>query len=111
MTTIQPGKRTGSVTIPRSKSHEHRLLVADFLAGDYSRLAPAEGDSEDIIATKRCLEALLLDDIVAPAARLRTGSGVRGSSREIIGKKASSGIGNTHRSMYETLQFQIRRKF
>ena len=42
MTTIQPGKRTGSVRIPRSKSHEHRLLVADFLAGDYSRLAPAE---------------------------------------------------------------------
>ena len=58
MITLQPGKRTGSVTIPRSKSHEHRLLVADFLAGDYSRLPPAEGDSEDILATKRCLETL-----------------------------------------------------
>ena len=65
MATIQPGKRTGSVTIPRSKSHEHRLLVADFLAGDYSRLAPAEGDSEDIIATKRCLEALKGDSQLA----------------------------------------------
>ena len=65
MIAIQPGKRTGSVKIPRSKSHEHRLLVADFLAGDYSRLAPAEGDSEDILATKRCLEALKGDGQLA----------------------------------------------
>ena len=58
MMTLLPGKRTGSVAIPRSKSHEHRLILSDFLAGDYARLAPAEGDSEDILATKRCLEAL-----------------------------------------------------
>ncbi len=58
MLTLMPGKRTGSVAIPRSKSHEHRLILSDFLAGDYSRLTPAEGDNEDILATKRCLETL-----------------------------------------------------
>ena len=60
--TIEPGARRGSVAAPRSKSHEHRLLIADFLAGDYSRLAPAEGDADDILATKRCLLALAGDD-------------------------------------------------
>ena len=60
--TIEPGARRGSVAAPRSKSHEHRLLLADFLAGDYSRLAPAEGDADDIQATKRCLLALAGDD-------------------------------------------------
>ena len=60
--TIEPGARRGSVAAPRSKSHEHRQLIADFLAGDYSRLAPAEGDADDIQATKRCLLALAGDD-------------------------------------------------
>ena len=60
--TIEPGARRGSVVAPRSKSHEHRLLIADFLAGDYSRLAPREGDADDIQATKRCLLALAGDD-------------------------------------------------
>ena len=83
MTTIQPGKRTGSVRIPRSKSHEHRLLVADFLAGDYSRLAPAEGDSEDILATKRCLEALKGDGQFAVLD-----CGESGSTRRFLGPVA-----------------------
>ena len=30
---IQPGMRTGTVQVPFSKSHLHRLLIADFLAG------------------------------------------------------------------------------
>lgn len=59
---IEPGRRRGRVEAPRSKSHEHRLLIADFLAGDYSRLAPREGDADDIQATKRCLLALAGDD-------------------------------------------------
>ena len=59
---IEPGRRRGRVEAPRSKSHEHRLLIADFLAGDYSRLAPREGDADDIQATKRCLLALTGDD-------------------------------------------------
>lgn len=57
-TVIQPGLRTGSVTPPASKSHLHRLLIADFLAGDRSRLGDDPADSQDIIATKRCLKAL-----------------------------------------------------
>ena len=85
MTTIQPGKRTGSVRIPRSKSHEHRLLVADFLAGDYSRLAPAEGDSEDILATKRCLDALKGDGQLAVLD-----CGESGSTRRFLGPVAAA---------------------
>ena len=85
MTTIQPGKRTGSVKIPRSKSHEHRLLVADFLAGDYSRLVPAEGDSEDIIATKRCLEALKGDSQLSVLDCAESGS-----TRRFLGPVAAA---------------------
>ena len=55
---IACGLRKGRVAPPRSKSHEHRLLVADFLAGDRTRLAPDDADPEDIKATKRCLAAL-----------------------------------------------------
>ena len=85
MIAIQPGKRTGSVKIPRSKSHEHRLLVADFLAGDYSRLSPAEGDSEDILATKRCLEALKGDGQLAVLD-----CGESGSTRRFLGPVAAA---------------------
>lgn len=58
MNTIATGIHRGVVTAPPSKSHEHRLLIADFLAGDRSRLADAAGDNADILATKRCLRAL-----------------------------------------------------
>lgn len=59
---LKNGHRRGQVTAPRSKSHEHRLLIADFLAGDSSRLAPADDDADDILATKRCLAALATDE-------------------------------------------------
>lgn len=55
---IEPGLRRGTANPPQSKSHLHRLLVADFLAGDMSRLVQDAADSEDIKATKRCLAAL-----------------------------------------------------
>ena len=61
MITIQPGKRRGRVVAPPSKSHEHRLLIADFLAGDMRRVGAAPTDSEDVRATKRCLLALSMD--------------------------------------------------
>ena len=32
--TVQPGSRTGTVSIPASKSQAHRLLIARALAGD-----------------------------------------------------------------------------
>lgn len=55
---IEPGPRKGAVSVPASKSHEHRLLIANFLAGSRSRLKDAEGDNADIAATKRCLREL-----------------------------------------------------
>jgi 3-phosphoshikimate 1-carboxyvinyltransferase len=85
MIKLPPGRRTGSVTIPRSKSHEHRLLLADFLAGDYSRLAPAEGDAEDILATKRCLDSLRGDGQLAILD-----CGESGSTRRFLGPVAAA---------------------
>ena len=55
---LRPGARKGTVKVPRSKSHEHRLLIANFLAGERTMLEPCEGDNDDILATKRCLKAL-----------------------------------------------------
>ena len=54
---ITSGKRRGTVEVPLSKSHLHRLLVADFLAG--GRMFRNDYDvSEDVRATCRCLRAL-----------------------------------------------------
>lgn len=55
---IPPGKRSGKIVPPYSKSHLHRLLIADFLSGSCSHLEPDGGDSQDILATKSCLRAL-----------------------------------------------------
>ena len=54
---ITPGRRKGTVAVPPSKSHLHRLLIADFLSGGH-RFADAGGVSEDVNATCRCLSAL-----------------------------------------------------
>lgn len=83
--TIVPGPRRGKVTAPKSKSHEHRLLIAGFLAGDLSRLAPREGDSEDILATKRCLKALSGD---SPSPVLDCGES--GSTRRFLSPVAAA---------------------
>lgn len=58
---LAPGMRSGTTPAPRSKSHEHRLLIASFLAGRRDVLAASQGDSADILATKRCLAALAAD--------------------------------------------------
>ncbi len=58
---ITPGMLRGTVEAPVSKSSQHRLLIASFLAGDRSGLDPVCGDSDDIVATKRCLSALACD--------------------------------------------------
>lgn len=77
---LEPGARKGTVVVPPSKSHEHRLLIANFLAGYPTRnggLEPSAAgsgvgaaaprpprvrDNADIAATKRCLAALATDD-------------------------------------------------
>ena len=46
---LEPGARKGTVSVPRSKSHEHRLLIANFLAGETAALSPCESDNADII--------------------------------------------------------------
>jgi len=55
--TITPALLKGSVTPPPSKSLAHRLLIAAALAGEGSVIHNLT-DSQDIQATRRCLEAL-----------------------------------------------------
>ena len=54
---LTPTKLKGSITPPPSKSYAHRALIAAALAGGDSELTNL-ADSKDIIATRRCLEAL-----------------------------------------------------
>ena len=54
---LTPVKLTGTITPPPSKSYAHRALIAAALAGGESKLSNL-ADSKDILATRRCLEAL-----------------------------------------------------
>ena len=55
--TLKPGKRSGSIQIPSSKSAAHRLLICAALgAGD--TILSFNGLSKDIQATADCLQAL-----------------------------------------------------
>lgn len=56
----------GLVSVPPSKSHLHRLLIAGFLA-DGKVPAADPSDCDDIVATKRCLSALSAGDTVLDA--------------------------------------------
>lgn len=67
MTRLEPGLRRGTMTVPVSKSHAHRVLIAEFLAGRTACLAANAADCDDICATKRCLAALTAR--LAPRAR------------------------------------------
>lgn len=58
---VMPRRLVGDVAVPLSKSHAHRILVADFLAdvaggGEYA--LPFPDFCEDIAATRRCIAAL-----------------------------------------------------
>lgn len=54
---LTPTKLSGTITPPPSKSYAHRALIAAALAGGESQLTNL-ANSKDIIATRRCLEAL-----------------------------------------------------
>lgn len=54
---ITPKPLQGSVTPPPSKSLAHRALIAAFLAGEANPL-PDLPESQDILATRECLNAL-----------------------------------------------------
>ena len=56
--TIMPGVRKGRVSVPLSKSHLHRLLIADFLAGGDMFTRSFDEACEDVSATQRCLKEL-----------------------------------------------------
>ena len=55
---LKNGLRAGVMRLAPSKSHAHRVLIAEFLAGRFDALAENPVDCDDIAATKRCLKAL-----------------------------------------------------
>ena len=69
--------------LPVSKSHAHRVLIAEFLAGRLASLAPSEADCDDVAATKRCLGAL-----ASGASALDCGES--GTTRRLLGPVAAA---------------------
>lgn len=55
---LLPRPLRGTIVPPVSKSHLHRLLIADFLAGGTAYAQPGKGECADLSATRRCLAAL-----------------------------------------------------
>ena len=80
MTRLEPGLRRGTMAVPVSKSHAHRVLIAEFLAGRTVCLAANVADCDDIRATKRCLAALAAR--LAPRAR-DTDAGTAPRARDV----------------------------
>lgn len=77
--TITPTKLRGPVTPPGSKSQGHRLLIAAALA-DGDSLLRGLTPSQDIDATRRCLEALGAEFEDAPKGLLVHGMGANAMS-------------------------------
>ena len=67
---IEPGRRTGSVTIPSSKSIAHRELIAAALSGVEPPVI--RGESKDTLATRACLKAMMSGDPVWPCGESGT---------------------------------------
>ena len=57
MKTIEPGRRSGKVTVPSSKSIAHRELIAAALSG--AEPPVIRGESKDTLATRACLGAMM----------------------------------------------------
>jgi len=55
--TIEPGRRSGRVTVPSSKSIAHRELIAAALSG--AEPPVIRGESKDTLATRACLRAMM----------------------------------------------------
>lgn len=87
---LKPGLRKGVAAPPASKSHLHRILIADFLAGSKELLAENPDDPDDIKATKRCLMALASDDETVELNCGESGSTLRflAPLAAALGKKA-----------------------
>ena len=68
--TIEPGRRSGAVTVPSSKSIAHRELIAAALSGVEP---PAiRGESNDTRATRACLHAMMAGEGVWPCGESGT---------------------------------------
>ena len=67
---IQPGKRSGAVTVPSSKSIAHRELIAAALSGAEPPLI--RGESKDTLATRSCLKAMMSGESVWPCGESGT---------------------------------------
>ena len=67
---IQPGKRSGAVTVPSSKSIAHRELIVAALSGAEPPLI--RGESKDTLATRSCLKAMMSGESVWPCGESGT---------------------------------------
>ncbi|MGB4209470.1 MAG: hypothetical protein WBJ42_04955, partial [Thermovirgaceae bacterium] len=54
----RPGRLTGLIDAIPSKSHAHRAMIASAFADRPTRLVMRDRAGEDVLATRRCLEAL-----------------------------------------------------
>ena len=68
--TILPGRRTGSVTVPSSKSIAHREIIAAALSG--TEPPAVRGESKDTLATRNCLRAMMAGEGVWPCGESGT---------------------------------------
>ena len=68
--TIEPGRRSGAVTVPSSKSIAHRELIAAVLSGVEPPLI--RGESNDTQATRACLRAMMAGEGVWPCGESGT---------------------------------------
>lgn len=55
---LLPVKLAGKLTVPVSKSSDHRILIAKFLSSRRALFTENKSDCADIIATKRCLSSM-----------------------------------------------------
>jgi len=62
---LTPARLQGTITPPPSKSQAHRVIIAAALADGESKLSNI-AQSQDILATRRCLEALRAPDAALP---------------------------------------------
>lgn len=67
---IQPGKRSGTVTVPSSKSIAHRELIAAALSGVEPPVI--RGESKDTLATRNCLKAMMSGESAWPCGESGT---------------------------------------
>lgn len=67
---IEPGRRTGTVVVPSSKSIAHRELIAAALSGVEPPVI--RGESKDTLATRNCLKAMMAGEPVWPCGESGT---------------------------------------